>query len=125
MPRSSCLHCEELREQIRELERERRELFSGDIGPIVLGLPAEPMVARLILTLYRANGRLLSDLVVQDDLWPRSVAPSKCLDAAVMKARRALGGRGMLDRVRSTGVGLTAAGMAKVRSLLTAKPEAR
>lgn len=119
-----CSHCEELAERVAWLEGELgAQLSGGQVNDIRRALNIRPQTAQMILALYRAKGRMMSNLQLWETI-PQVKNPHadddrnfKAVDVQICNARRALG-PGMIDTLWGRGRALTPAGMARVRSCL-------
>lgn len=117
----SCAHCEELREEIRFLKRERDiEREKAFVDRLKVHLRITPGDALVLAALYRANGRCLS-IAHLDEVVPHLSAGDdrnmKHVDIRVSRIRKALG-KASVENVRGSGYFLTALGRLQIDEVL-------
>lgn len=120
----TCNRCEELKERVAWLESELGvQVNTSDAITICRELKIRPQAGQIVLALYRAKGRLVSNLQLWDAI-PQVVSPKfdddrsyKMLDVQVCNARKGLGD-GMIETVWGKGKALSPAGMARVAAIL-------
>ena len=117
-----CQRCIELEEEVAYL-RSELGLLADEDALLTLGraLGVSPVVARLVLALYRANGRLLTVTHLNDAV-PSAKGRDEYISQSffaslVCLARRPLG-RDAIETAWARGYRLSPAGMARVAAIL-------
>lgn len=91
----SCAHCEELREEIRFLKRERDlQRIQDQVTCLKVHFGLSPAEAHILSVLYAASGRVLSNVQI-DDMTPAPVVGEdrqlKHVDVRICRIRKKLG----------------------------------
>lgn len=120
----TCSHCEELREEIRFLKRERDLQKARDqITCLKMHFSVPPAEAHLLALLYHAHGRVLSAPQI-DDMMPAPVSGEdrqlKHVDVRVCRLRKKLGGAA-IENIWGRGYRLTEIGRLQVDEALEIK----
>ncbi len=125
----TCPHCAELAERVAWLESELGiQRAETRVTKVATALRVNPQAARIILALYDAKGRVVTNMQlwdaipqVRDPHFDDERAP-KLLDVVIWKARQAL--PGCIRTIHARGRQLTPDGMARVAGVLDEQPQA-
>jgi DNA-binding response OmpR family regulator len=117
----TCAHCEQLEEQVAWLKSELGiQMDSTRHAKITKGLRLQGQTAAMVLVLYQARGRVVSQVAMNDAVPSPLVGEDrgpKFVDVQICRARKVLG-KGAIENIFGKGYRLSPSGMNTVATAL-------